>query len=66
MRAVAIGEGVSRAGLAAALLMAQGVPAWIRSWRACTPPPLLVRAPARAAASSDLVDVLAGMALACT
>jgi hypothetical protein len=66
MRAVAVGEGVSRAGLAAALLVSQGIPAWIRSWRACTPPLLPIRAPARPAASSDLVDVLADMALACT
>jgi hypothetical protein len=65
MRAVAITEGVPRAGLAAALLVSQGMAAWIRGWRACTPPPRPAQAPPRATPIPDLVGVLAAMALAC-
>ena len=65
MRAVAIGEGVGRAGLAAGLLVSKGTPAWIHGWRACMPAPRPPQAPARPA-TPDLVGVLASMALACS
>lgn len=65
MRAVAVGEGVSRAGLGAALLTSKGMPAWMRSWRACTPAAPSPGAPAQRAPASELVGVLAAMALAC-
>jgi hypothetical protein len=57
---------VSRAGLGAALLVTQGMAAWVRGWRACTP--LAARpAPAvRPAPPAEVVGVLAAMALACT
>jgi hypothetical protein len=65
IRTVAVQEGMARAGLAAALLVSQGMPAWMRGWRACTPPSSPVRTPAPANTSSELVGVLAQMALAC-
>jgi hypothetical protein len=65
MRAVAVHEGLVRAGLGAALLVSQGMAAWMRGWRACTPPSAPARVPGRPAMSSDLVGVLAEMALAC-
>jgi hypothetical protein len=55
----------SRAGLAAALLVAQGMAAWMRGWRACTPAVPVVAAPTGAAPSAEVVGVLAAMALAC-
>ncbi len=74
VRAAALGE---RAGLGAALLMAQGTAAWMRGWRACTPlSPLRVasadtgrmadtgRHPG-AGPPAEIVGVLAAMALAC-
>jgi hypothetical protein len=64
MRAVAVQEGMARAGLAAALLVSQGMPAWMRGWRACTPTPSPARVPTRAT-SGEIVGVLAAMALAC-
>ncbi len=55
-----------RAGLAGALLMAQGTAAWMRGWRACSaPPPSAVR-PTGVGPPADVVGVLASMALACT
>jgi hypothetical protein len=52
------------AGLAVALLMGQGMAAWMRGWRACSPAP---SPPARPAGTAppDVVGVLASMALAC-
>jgi hypothetical protein len=67
MRATVVAEGVSRAGLGAALLVTQGMAAWMRGWRACTPPAVApAAAPTGAAPASDLVGVLAAMALACS
>ena len=66
MRAVALADGVARAGLGAALVVAQGLAAWMRGWEACTPP---ARPPAvrdRPTTPSDVIGVLAAMALACT
>jgi hypothetical protein len=53
--------------LGAALLIANGVVAWMRGWRACQPAPVAPVAPVRAAAEAptELVSVLAAMALAC-
>jgi hypothetical protein len=65
IRTVAVQEGMARAGLAAALLVSQGMPAWMRGWRTCAPPASPVRAPTRSATSTDIVSVLAEMALAC-
>jgi hypothetical protein len=65
MRTVVVQEGLPRAGLAAALLVSQGMPGWMRGWRACTPPPAPARAPARPTMPIELVGVLAQMALAC-
>jgi hypothetical protein len=65
IRTVVVQEGMAQAGLAAALLVSQGMPAWMRGWRACTPPSLPVRAPSPANTSGELVGVLAQMALAC-
>ena len=53
------------AGLGAALLVCQGMAAWMRGWRACTPSPSPARAPSRPALPVELVGVLAQMALAC-
>lgn len=55
-----------RAGLGAALLMAQGMAAWMRGWRACTPPAPRPTAPAGNGPGGEVVGVLAAMALACT
>jgi len=65
------------AGLGAALLMAHGMAAWMRGWRACTPPPPRpapgadfggpAQGGGRAAGGqpAEVVGVLAAMALAC-
>ncbi|MFN2505340.1 MAG: hypothetical protein ABR540_14135 [Acidimicrobiales bacterium] len=64
MRADALG---GRGGLAGALLMAHGVPAWMRGWRACSPP--VPTGPAARPTGDrpppEVVGVLASMALAC-
>ncbi len=65
MRAIVVSEGAARAGLGAALLVSHGMPAWMRGWRACTPPASPIRAPAPAATPDEIVGVLAQMALAC-
>lgn len=61
---VVAGEGTG--GLDVGLLMAKGMAAWITGWRACRAPvaqrPL---ARPRPLAARELIDVLAGMALAC-
>ena len=54
-----------RAGLAGALLMAQGTAAWMRGWRACSPAPSTVPARPVDGAPAEVVGVLASMALAC-
>src|SRR5674536_128405 len=49
------------------LLIAEGMAAWMRGWRTCTPAPRVAR-PASAAAGpppAEVVGVLAAMALAC-
>jgi hypothetical protein len=56
---------VPGAGLGAALLVAQGMAAWVRGWRACTPPAARPGA-VRPALPAEMVGVLAAMALACT
>ena len=66
IRAVAVQQGLPRAGLGAALLVSQGMPAWMRGWRACTP--IAVAGPG---AGPDGPACRAGrcarpMALACT
>jgi hypothetical protein len=66
LRHIALSEGVSRGGLGAALLMAKGMAAWVRGWRACAPPIPRPAAPVKSAPSPDVVSVLAAMALACT
>jgi hypothetical protein len=58
-------DGAGRAGLGAGLLAAQGMAAWMRNWRACTPAPTGSRPPARAGAATEMVGLLAAMALAC-
>lgn len=60
-----VSGGARQAGLGAALVVSQGLPTWVRGWRACAPRSSAPRAPARAAVASDLVEVLAAMALAC-
>jgi hypothetical protein len=66
VRAAALAAGGGRAGLGAALLIAQGMAAWMRGWRACTPPPPAgLPRPAGPAPPAEVVGVLAGMALAC-
>lgn len=66
VRAAALATGGGRAGLGAALLIAQGMAAWMRGWRACTPPPPAAPPrPAGPAPPAEVVGVLAGMALAC-
>lgn len=62
MRSDALG---GQAGLAGALLMAQGTAAWMRGWRACSPPPPAAVRPTGTVAPPDVVGVLASMALAC-
>ena len=64
MRGLAVGEGLQRAGLGAALLVSQGMAAWMRGWRACTPAPCPARAPGRSASPGEIVGVLTQMALA--
>jgi hypothetical protein len=66
LRSVALDEGLGRAGLGAALLSSKGMAAWIRGWRACTPVPPRRGAPALARSHSDVVGLLAAMALACS
>src|SRR5258708_4700772 len=67
LRSVALAEGAGPAGLSAGLLMAQGVAAWMRGWRACVPPAPGAPAPAGGGAgpAAEVVGVLAAMALAC-
>lgn len=66
VRAAALAAGGGRAGLGAALLIAQGMAAWMRGWRACTPPPPAARpGPGAPAPPAEVVGVLAAMALAC-
>lgn len=64
MRSVVISDGARSGGLGAALLMAQGTPAWMLGWRACAAPAAPPQA-ARRPLSSEVVAVLAAMALAC-
>jgi len=62
-----VAAGLARAGLGAALVATQGMAAWMRGWRACLPPDPAPR-PAdrlRPAERSEVVGVLAAMALAC-
>ena len=62
VRAAALATGGGRAGLGAALLIAQGMAAWMRG----TPPPPAARpGPGARAPPAEVVGVLAGMALAC-
>lgn len=65
LRAVALAEGTAAAGLGAALLVTQGMPAWMRGWRVYLPAARVPAPPARPAPPSEVVDVLAQMALAC-
>jgi hypothetical protein len=67
LRSAAFGEGVGRAGLGGALVMAQGVAAWMRGWRACAPVAPPPTSPGRTGAGppAEVVGVLAAMALAC-
>jgi hypothetical protein len=66
VRAAALAVGGSRAGLGAALLIAKGMAAWMRGWRACTPPPPAARPrPPSPGPPAEVVGVLAAMALAC-
>ena len=66
IRAAALAAGGGRAGLGAGLLIAQGMAAWMRGWRAGTPPPPAARPGAGASAPpGEVVGVLAAMALAC-
>jgi hypothetical protein len=62
-----VAGGPGRAGLGAALLMAKGVAGWMRGWRACTtqPPPAPPGRPVGTRPPSEVVSVLAAMALAC-
>jgi hypothetical protein len=64
VRSVAVKDRLSKAGLSGALLVSHGMPAWMRGWRACAPATQNLRVPARTAAPSDLVGVLAAMVLA--
>jgi hypothetical protein len=66
LRYLALSEGVQRAGLGAALLVAMGMPAWVRGWRACVPPAPRPAADVQPAPPAEVVGVLAAMALACT
>jgi hypothetical protein len=66
LRRTALDEGPGRAGLGAALLSSKGMAAWIRGWRACTPvPPRRDNASVLPTSHSDVVGLLAAMALAC-
>lgn len=65
LRAVAIAEGTVRAGLGAALLVTQGMPAWMRGWRACAPVDARPAARPCPVPQAEVVGVLAAMALAC-
>jgi hypothetical protein len=65
LRAAALTEGATAGGLAAALLVAQGMPAWMRGWRACAPAPARPPVLQGATAPTEVVGVLAAMALAC-
>lgn len=66
LRYLALSEGVPRAGLGAALLVARGMAAWVAGWRACVPPAARPAAAVRTALPAEVVGVLAAMALACT
>jgi hypothetical protein len=66
VRAQALSAGVARAGLGAGLLVAKGMVAWMRGWRACQAAPAKRSSPAAARSEpAEVVDVLAAMALAC-
>ena len=59
-----LADGAGRAGLGAGLLMAQGMAAWMRGWRACT----TAASPTSSngvGPPAEVVGVLAAMALAC-
>ena len=63
MRAFMLGGGAS---LEAALLVGMGMAEWMRSWRACIPPLSLPITPAASGIHTELVGVLAAMALGCS
>jgi hypothetical protein len=67
LRAAVLADGPAPAGLGAALLMAKGVAGWMRGWRACTPSarPSPPERPVGTRPPSEVVSVLAAMALAC-
>jgi len=67
MRAAVLAGGAGLAGLGAALLVSKGMAAWMRGWRACTPPAAPPPAPTTGASQppAEVVGVLAAMALAC-
>lgn len=65
MRTAVLADGAGRAGLGAGLLMAHGMAAWMRGWRACTPAPARPAAPPGTGPPAEVVGVLAAMALAC-
>jgi hypothetical protein len=60
-----MGDGAGRAGLGSSLLASKGMAAWMRGWRACTPVPPGPRPPDPAGSQSEVVGLLAAMALAC-
>ncbi len=62
---MAFGDAVAGLPRGLGLLMARGMPAWIGAWRTLTPalaPPGAAPAPT---SPSDVISVLASMALAC-
>jgi hypothetical protein len=65
VRAQALSAGVGRAGLGAGLLVAKGMVAWMRGWRACQAAPTKRASPVARSGPAEVVDVLAAMALAC-
>lgn len=68
LRAVATGSVVSEAPRGLALLLAQGLPAWMQAW-APLPPPVLVgpagERPLAAGLGAEMVRLLTEMALGC-
>lgn len=67
LRAATLARGGASGGLGAGLLMGKGMSAWIAAW-AALPAPRLPASPAVTAvmaASSEVVSVLASMALSC-
>jgi hypothetical protein len=67
LRASALAEGAGGAGLGLALLSSKGMAAWMRGWRACAPLAPRLAAPRAAVGGrgSEVVSVLAAMALVC-